>query len=407
MRLVLNRRHFWSLLLVGLMTFHGVGVTLAQETPAVQSVEPAPVNQVRLILPPVIYAVPGIECNLYFDNVCLVMNPANYVFDVDCLRGQNEQARWTYLPTEKDVGDIGLTLTIRDERNAIVATANTLIRVIPTAAGADLPLTLLCIGDSLTHASVYPQGIWDSCQKAGNPKLTLIGSHWPGAEAGVIRHEGYGGWTAQRFATHFTETARTGEYAKRGSPFLYKQTDGPPKLDFVRYCQDVNGGKFPDRVTIFLGPNDLFSFKDDTIEAGVDNMLKHFDQIVTMVRTSSPQTRIGVMLPVPPTVSQDAFGNNYGSTQTRWQYKRNIHRLVERLQEFYGPRQSELIDLVPTHVNLDCVNNYPVSQLAANSRNPEKVTRQNNSVHPAPTGYQQIGDSVYCWLKATAKPNSP
>ncbi len=374
------------------------GFISAQDSP---KASPAAPSGIRLILPPVIYAVPGIESNLYFDNVCLVVNPKNYVFDVDAPRGQQQAERWTFLPAEKDVGDHSLKLTVRDQQNAIIATAATIVRVVAANAGADQPLSLLCIGDSLTHGSVYPQSIFDSCQNPGNPKLKLVGSHWVGAGPGPIRHEGYGGWTALRFATHFAETARTGEYSKRGSPFLYAQPTGTPKLDFKRYCADINEGQFPDRVTIFLGPNDIFSYQDDTIEAGIDQMLTHYDQLVEMIRISSPSTRIGVMLPVPPAGTQDAFGSNYTNGQTRWQYKRNQHRLIEKMLERYGKRDAENIDLIPTHVNLDCDHNYPGGLAMANSRSTEKITRLNNGVHPNASGYQQIGDSVYCWLKAT------
>jgi lysophospholipase L1-like esterase len=393
-------------LLLAIVSSGFVAPLIAADTPAATppATAPSPHSGIRLLLPPVIYAVPGIEANLYFENVCLMVNPKNYVFDVDAPRGHQEAERWTYLPTDKDIGDYRLTLTIRDENNAVVATTSTIVRVTPADAGADQPLSLLCIGDSLTNASVYPQRILEASERPANPKLTLIGTHGPGSGAanGPVKHEGYGGWTALRFATHFTDTARTGDAAKRGSPFLYAQPTGAPKLDFTRYCADVNGGKFPDRVTIFLGPNDLFSYQDETIDAAAEKMLSHYDQIVEMVRTSSPATRLGLMLPVPPTSSQDAFGNNYGNGQTRWQYKRNMHRLVEKMQERYGKREAENIDLVPTHINLDCDHNYPTSEALANAWATDKITRQNNSVHPAASGYKQIGDSVYCWLKATA-----
>jgi len=368
---------------------------------AAKPVPTSPPKGIRLILPPLVYAVPGVETNIYFDNVCLVMNPKNYAFDIDAARGSQFAERWAYTPTEKDVGDIGLKLSVRDSNNEIVGTASTIIRVVAPDAGADQPLSLLCIGDSLTHASIYPNGIYESCQKPGNPKLTFVGSHKARGETDPVRHEGYGGWTAHRFATLYTGTARTGEYQKRGSPFLYEQPDGTKKLDFVQYCKDVNEGKFPERVTIFLGCNDVFSAQDENLEARVTEILSYYDQLVAMIRTSSPATRIGVMLLVPAAATQDAFGLDYGNYQTRWQYKRNQHRLVERMMEHYGQRESENIDLIPTHLNLDCVYNYPTTQVFANARSTEKVTRLGNSVHPNASGYQQIGDSVYGWLKAT------
>lgn len=364
---------------------------------------PGPERGLRLVLPPVIYAVAGVEINIYFDNICLAINPDNYAFDVECTLGQQQAERWTAAPGDRHVGDHSLTITVRDQQNNSQGIATTIIRVVDPQSGKDKPLSLLCIGDSLTHASVYPKTILDLCQPAGNPQLKLIGSHWITETPGPVRHEGYGGWTAERFATHFAATARTGNYAQRGSPFLYPGSDGKPQLDFKHYCQDVNNGQFPDLVTIFLGPNDIYSYKDETLEAGVDKMLKYYDQLLAMIRTQSPETRIGIMLPVPPAASQDAFGSNYTNGQTRWQYKRNQHRLVERMIEAYGKRSDDHIDLIATYANLDCVHNYPGGQAPANSRSGEKVVRLNNGVHPAESGYQQIGDSVYCWIKGIAK----
>lgn len=399
---MLARREF--LVLVLIVTHLGTSGALAADESATKPKPGAAVQgpDLRLVLPPLIHAVVGVESNVYFDNVCLVINPANYVFDADCALGRQQAERWTAVPTDNQIGDHRLTITIRDQANTILTQAETVVRVVAGNAAADKPLSLLCIGDSLTHASVYPQSILDSCVPPGNPKLELIGSHWPGATAGPVRHEGYGGWTAERFATHFTPTARMGDYTKRGSPFLYPQENGAPRLDFKRYCQDVNNGKLPDRVTIFLGPNDIFSYQDDTLEAGIDKMLKYYDQLLTMIRTDSPATRIGVMLPVPPAATQDAFGANYTNGQTRWQYKRNQHRLLERMIATCDKRSADNIDLIATFVNLDCLHNYPAAQVPANSRSMDKIFRQNNGVHPAGPGYQQIADSVYCWLKATA-----
>ena len=50
-------------------------------------------ENVRLLLPEVIYAVPGVEMNVYYNNIITVPNPANYVFSVDCAKGRNMQMR--------------------------------------------------------------------------------------------------------------------------------------------------------------------------------------------------------------------------------------------------------------------------------------------------------------------------
>ena len=153
-------------------------------------------------------------------------------------------------------------------------------------------------------------------------------------------------------------------------------------------------------MTIFLGPNDIFSANDETIEATIDDTLSHYDRLVQVVRQAAPQTRVAAMLPVPPAASQDAFGANYAAGQTRWQYKRNQHRLVERMLASFAEREADGIYLVPTYINLDCQRNYPFEPVQADAAG-EAAHRQNNGVHPSAAGYRQIGDSLYAWLRAT------
>ena len=56
---------------------------------------------------------------------------------------------------------------------------------------------------------------------------------------------------------------------------------------------------------------------------------------------------------------------------------------AKRLLEKYGGREDEKIFVVPTELYLDPVDGYPVD----------------NAVHPNVDGYNQIGASVYSWLK--------
>jgi lysophospholipase L1-like esterase len=357
-------------------------------------------GRVRLLLPPVVSAVEGLETNLYFDNVTLTLNPANYAFDVTCPRGQQQSERWTWTPAAGEAGEYPLRVEVRDEDNALVARGSTVVRVAPAAAGEGGGATMLMVGDSLTHASIYPARVLELCHPPGNPRLTLIGSHVPAGAAEGVRHEGYGGWTAQRFATHFTGIAREGDYGQRGSPFLYREGDQPPRLNFDRYADDVADGQIPGYVTIFLGPNDVYSLNDETIEAGIDTMLTHCDELIAAIHSAAPGTTVGMMPPVPPTASQDAFGSNYGNDQTRVQYKRNVHRVVERMLERYTGRDEERISIVTAFVNLDCQRGYPTTIAPYNARTTEEGSRQSNAVHPSTAGYNQIGDAVYAWLKA-------
>jgi lysophospholipase L1-like esterase len=372
------------------------GCFLLIATGLLAEVTQEPANRIRLRLPKTIYAAPGIEMNVYFENVALTLNPANYAFDVICAKGVQQSERWTYTPAKNESGSFPFQLDVRDEMNAVIARAQSVLQITSPDPTPERETSLLCIGDSLTAGGGYTGRLLQLSESRKELGLKLIGSRG----AGKNRHEGYGGWTAQRHATLYTGRAREGDKKGIGSPFIYKRGNEPPALDFAHYSKDMNDGKGPDFVTLLLGCNDTFSATDETIESRIDTMLKHYDSLIQMIHQVRKDTRIGALILVPPAASQDAFGSNYRSGQTRWQYRRNQHRVMERMLKHFAGREKENVWLVPANLNLDCANNYPQSQATRNANTSLKVTRQSNGVHPATAGYYQIGDSIYCWMLA-------
>ena len=63
---------------------------------------PAPVPAVKaelprqkmMFLPEAIYAVPGLECNIYFKNIFLAANQSNFLYDVKCNYGKGRYVQW-------------------------------------------------------------------------------------------------------------------------------------------------------------------------------------------------------------------------------------------------------------------------------------------------------------------------
>lgn len=372
-------------------------VAAVAQKPQVNPMDAVPL---RLILPTEIPAVPGREINIYFDNVILTPDSGRFLFDVDCLRGTQQRERYTWTPTAEDLGRFGLTLRVLTPDNVVLAEGTTVINVHPADAGAGKPTTMLLVGDSLTNAAVYGGELLALCKEAGNPALQLIGSPGPGGRnSGENRHEGYGGWTAHGFVTMWGPETWNEEGRRTRSPFLYEK-EGKPALDFARYCEEYSGGKAPDVITIFLGCNDTFGATEATVEGAINTFLAGVETLIGEFHRVRPDTKIGIISLVPPAVSQDATGVITGCGQTRWQYRRNQHRVLERSREVFGGREAESVFMIPAYVNLDCVHCYPSRMEPVNARCPEiLVSRQCNDVHPTAAGYKQIADTVYCWLK--------
>lgn len=348
-------------------------------------------TKLRLTLPNSIYAVPGKEISVYFDNIVLTQAPEDYKFDVDCDIGQVEQRRWTVTPKSGDEGTHAMTVTVHDGSGRSLAQASTEINVAPSQSNSDQHLRILLVGDSLTHATAYPNELARLLSLPGNPDWTMLGTHQPSSAADGVRHEGYGGWTWQRFVSKY-EPAPDGTHRKRSSPFVFLNTDKKPQLDVSRYFEESTQNERPDVVLFLLGINDCFGANPDdpaAIDARIDVMLSHAETLLTEFRKAAPQTDLAICVTTPPNAREAGFEANYKGRYHRWGWKRIQHRLVERLQKHFAPphRQSDhdggMTYVVPTHLNLDPVDGYP----------------DNNGVHPNALGYRQIGTSLYCWLK--------
>jgi lysophospholipase L1-like esterase/predicted small lipoprotein YifL len=351
-------------------------------------------EKIPLELPPAVYAVPGIETNIYFDNLVLTTNSNNYVFDVDCKRGRNDAKRWRITPTDKDIGTFKWEIKVLNSKNEVVASGTTKIIVSSAKAGKGKKVSLLVIGDSLTNSSVYPTAIHSLLTKAGNP-VTMIGAHSGGGrKPGKIAHEGYGGWRWETFCTKWTKKK---DY--RGKSHFLTIKNGKPVLDVKAYLKKYAKGKTPDFITIMLGTNDVFNAKEYNINDNIKKVLSFADKFIAELKKDAPNAQIGVALTVPPALSQDAFGSNYKCNQTRWQYRRNQFKLVEEMIKKYGNGKVKNVSLIPAFVGLDCENNFPMKREKINSQDAKVIMRHSNGVHPARSGYNQIGDVFYCWLK--------
>ncbi len=334
-----------------------------------------------LVLPPVIYAVVGESVSIVFRNADLIPPGESFQFgSVDCRVGETaaNHESWSFTPAKTHLGDHSFVLKSGNR------TASTIIRVVPRDAGSSESISLLIVGDSLTNASHYPNEIARLLSKPGNPKWKMSGTHHPKSAAENVAHEGYGGWTWNRFNTRWEPSQpQTGK--TRSSPFLFLK-DGSPQLNVSQYLQENAAGKHPDFATFLLGINDCFHANPDdpaAIEARIDTMLTEADRLLAAFRKATTDTEIGICLTPPPNDRDAAFVANYKDRYPRWGWRRIQFRLVQRQLEHFGDREDENIFIVPTSTGIDPMTGYP----------------GDNAVHPNPAGYQTIGSEIYAWLK--------
>ena len=354
-------------------------------------------QDVRLLLPEKIYAVPGVEMNVYFNNIVTVINPNNYVFDVDCKKGRNDQKRWRFIPQKNDAGSYKWSIRVISDEG-VVASGETQLVVLPFDAGSQKEITMLIVGASQTGAGHYPDRMAELMKRPGNPKFTTVGTK---GRAG--KHEGYGGWRWESFLTRWgysNSKEMDGMHPDRpvgfNSPFLFPDKDGKGKFDLQKYLDKNNNGKVPDVVSFQLGLNDFFGATDSTIAQITEKSLAGMEKLIAEFRKLKPAPEIMIFQHIPG-ANQDAFGNNYQSNQTGWQYRKNLDYYNRALLK----KGKELkLTVVPIYMNIDTENNFPLKSQPINEGNPVKIFRQNNGVHPTQAGYYQMGDTLYCYLKA-------
>ncbi|MDF1756464.1 MAG: SGNH/GDSL hydrolase family protein [Verrucomicrobiales bacterium] len=334
-----------------------------------------------LVIPPQIYVVPGVETHVVLRNAALIPPGKNFeVISCRCEVGELDESgsKWVFNLSEDQTGNYPLVL----ESN--LGSAKTMITVVSGAAGADRDISLLMVGDSLTNASIYPNEVARLLAEPGNPNWKMLGTHQPRRALPGVFHEGYGGWTWNRFNTRWDPgSPQTGK--TRSSPFLFLK-GGKPQLDWNQYFDQYSDGVKPDFVTFLLGINDCFNADADDPEAideRIDAVFSEAERLMAVLREASPETEVGICLTPPGNDRDAAFLANYKDGRKRWRWRRIQFRLVDRQISHFSGRKEERIFIVPTSAVIDPITGYEAD----------------NGVHPNRQGYESIGREIYAWLK--------
>lgn len=337
-------------------------------------------NEVKIKLPPTIPALVGKEVNVYFDNIILADNLNDYQIEVSCDLGKQQNERWTATPST--AGTFPLSVSLYKAGSLIVSTTSNVV-VKAATVGSGITKKAVFIGDSTTDAGSYTGELVNGLFASDVMNLQLLGTRGTAPNL----HEGRAGWRASNYLNDASVSGVVNAFYNNGFDFTY--------------YMNQQGYTNVDVVGIHLGINDTFSYTDDSsLLTETNNILNRFDTMLNSIKAFDSNIKVAFLVTIPPSKNQDSFGNNYGNGQSQWRYRRNNFLFVEKLIDKYKGREADGIYLVPINVNIDIENNMVTETVPVNSRNPKTVVRQSNGVHPASSGYYQMSDIIYYWLKS-------
>jgi lysophospholipase L1-like esterase len=412
-----------------------------------------------VVLPAKMHLLQDREVSLYFDNL-LCDDADNYYFDISgATTGSHQSERYTTNPSMAVPSHI-VTLNVYDKKQALLLNTQSLTVVgVASSANTGTTKNVLMIGDSLTQAGMITQTLIDIAA-TDVMGVNLIGTRGTGANkhegrggwtindyatvgrtfylftvsgvtvspqinstdytnngstfrvqeislsagAGTLLCERTAGSNAPLASGTLTKSnaglgdatiAFSASATASGNPFWIAGT-----LNFPQYLIN-NSLTTPNYVFIMLGTNDIFGQTTDAAAIVVaDTALTTLDALITSIKAVNGSIRVVLIPPPCVSYSQDAFATSYGVGQTRWRAKRNMLLFTKQMISKYANQEASRIYLSAASANLDTVNNMQTAASApVNSRSSVNVTRQSDGVHPALSGYQQIGDAVFAFLK--------
>ena len=375
----------------------------------------------KLTLPETVYAVPGIECNIYFETVLDTAVYRNYAIEVRCDRGTQGEDRWFWTPEKSDAGAVfDLELSIFNDWGKILS-GKCKVAVAAESEDRERKFTLALLADSGVGCR-YPDHMLRVMHEYGFVNYTPVGSHSVNgqkASPGEAMHDGYGGFSWKSFLSRWVYSAeelpdvqneaeaeqmralgivdipKSKAYRLR-SPLL-KLEGGKTVPDLPGWFQKINGGMAPDYIVIQLGGNDIFMPRPEELDAHVAKVMENAVKLLAELRKAAPDAFIGVTT-CPLGCGQDGFGKNYNCMQSRYQYRRNAQCYNRRIVELVKSLEDERITIIPLHQAIDPVAGYVTVETPAHARSSHQVIRFNNGLHQTREGGYQFGDAIISWL---------
>ena len=377
--------------------------------------------RLRLTLPQIIYAVPELESNIYFNNVIDSAIPGSYTVEVKCDAGTQGNSRWFWTPSPEDAGkEFSLELRVFNDLG-LIASAKSKVVVAREQEVRTKKFTLALLADSGVN-NRYPDHILELMRERGYTGYTPIGKHSGNGNPvvpGGVAHDGYGGfeWNCfldrwfyssdelplaqseaereQMISFGIRDNLKTRTYLLR-SPLL-KLENGKKVLDIQGWLKAINQGNAPDFIIIQLGGNDMFTAEEENLNKRVKKVMANARKLISELKKHAPNAIFGIATGSCG-CGQDGFGENYKCLQSGYQYRRNIQRYNTELAKLVKKLNDPKISLVPIHQAIDPEGSYIKKEYPIHARSKEKVMRFSNALHQSPEGGYQMGDAIACWI---------
>jgi hypothetical protein len=336
-----------------------------------------------LQMPLYAYATVGQPFELYFRNVFLSKHPQDYSYSVitPLTGGTATSERWVFTPTSSQTGEYPITLHVKNSSGQVLASASSVMRIAAAQTPAGVSAKrLIIMGHSLVDQGVMPTYVRQLTTGPGNPTITLHGTRLSYAD-NITNHEGKGGASWRFFAQDPASPLR--QFGQLNMRNYFNQVICPGcnpdyfviQLDGNDFCftGQVNGGTM----------QEIEDFIDGIYQADIL-------PLITAIKSTSPNTKIGVCLTVPANGRPGIFPNFFGPTSLlndHFRWKKIVSRIQTKYTAYFGGKEDENLYVIPVHLGVDDVEHFdnydPVHPFLSNSAN----------------GYAPTSRAIYGWMK--------
>ena len=323
-------------------------------------------EEIKLNIPPKIYGVSKREIALYLDNITS-LKLGNYIIRKVSGTGDLKSRNRIIYNIETNGWSDKTKLEIYKTNGEKVKEIEIPFKIVGSNANSGTNKKCLFIGDSFIANGVITSELLNLFS-TDVMNVQLLGTKG----SGTNKHEGRAGWSSYDYVA-------TSSFNNSTNPFLNNGS-----FDFNYYITQ-NSIDTPDWVFLQVGINDGWRNMNGT------TIVQNLQTMINSIKAYNSNIKIGISLQCPPYLGE------YGNNNLYEHLRRNKDN--ESVINAFKDKENNNIYIVPINSNLDAVYNFPMGTTVLNSRNSNTIQNCTDDTHPANSGYYQISDSYYCFLK--------